>query len=86
MVQALGTVRIPNATPEAELSQVLAILGALVAEGDRQTLQAVINNLEPAVLADCVMANMAYLPDAASVPGTGGGSGLAGLLQVNTYC
>ncbi|DBB00785.1 TPA: hypothetical protein ACH3X1_000717 [Trebouxia sp. C0004] len=79
--QALGTVHIPDATPESELSQVLAILGALAAEYDKSTLVAVLQGLSPQVLADCVIANMAHLPPADTIAGTGTSSGLAGLMQ-----
>lgn len=79
--QALGTVHIPDATPESELSQVLAILGALAAEYDKSTLVAVLQGLSPQVLADCVIANMAHLPAADTIAGTGSSSGLAGLMQ-----
>ncbi|DBA78475.1 TPA: hypothetical protein ACH3X2_007965 [Trebouxia sp. C0005] len=79
--QALGTVHIPDATPESELSQVLAILGALAAESDKSTLVAVLQGLSPQVLADCVIANMAHLPAADTIAGTGSSSGLAGLMQ-----
>ncbi|KAA6422561.1 MAG: hypothetical protein FRX49_07422, partial [Trebouxia sp. A1-2] len=78
---ALGTVHIPDATPESELSQVLAILGALAAESDKSTLVAVLQGLSPQVLADCVIANMAHLPAADTIAGTGSSSGLAGLMQ-----
>lgn len=82
-LQALGTVHIPDATPESELVQVLAILGALAAENDKSTLLAVLQGLSPQVLADCVIANMAHLPAASSVAGAGGSAGgLAGLMQV----
>ena len=81
-MQALGTVHIPDATPESELSQVLAILGALAAEYDKSTLVAVLQGLSPQVLADCVIANMAHLPAADTIAGSGGSSGLAGLMQV----
>ena len=81
-MQALGTVHIPDATPESELSQVLAILGALAAEYDKSTLVAVLQGLSPQVLADCVIANMAHLPAADTIAGTGSSSGLAGLMQV----
>jgi len=81
--QALGTVNIPDATPESELSQVLAILGALAAENDKSTLLAVLQGLSPQVLADCVIANMAHLPAADTIVGTGGSAGLAGLMQVH---
>lgn len=81
-MQALGTVHIPDATPESELSQVLAILGALAAESDKSTLVAVLQGLSPQVLADCVIANMAHLPAADTIAGTGSSSGLAGLMQV----
>ena len=74
---------IPDATPESELTQVLAILGALAAENDKSTLLAVLQSLSPQVLADCVIANMAHLPAASSIGGTGGSSGLAGLMQVS---
>ena len=84
MLQALGTVQIPDATPESELVQVLAILGALAAENDKSTLLAVLQGLSPQVLADCVIANMAHLPAASTVAGAGGsGGGLAGLMQVH---
>lgn len=80
--QALGTVQIPDATPESELVQVLAILGALAAENDKSTLLAVLQGLSPQVLADCVISNMAHLPAASTVAGAGGSSGgLAGLMQ-----
>ena len=82
-MQALGTAQIANATPESELTQVLAILGALAAENDQSTLLAVLKGLSPEVLADCVIANMAYLPSASSVAGSGHSAGLAGLMQVN---
>lgn len=82
MFQALGTVHIPDATPESELSQVLAILGALAAENDKSTLLAVLQGLSPQVLADCIIANMAHLPAADTIVGSGGSSGLAGLMQV----
>jgi hypothetical protein len=81
-MQALGTVHIPDATPESELSQVLAILGALAAEYDKSTLVAVLQGLSPQVLADCVIANMAHLPAADTIAGSGSSSGLAGLMQV----
>lgn len=74
--------QIPNATPESELTQVLAILGALAAENDKSTLMAVLQGLSPQVLADCVIANMAYLPAASTVSGAGNSAGLAGLMQV----
>ena len=87
LLQALGTVHIPDATPESELVQVLAILGALAAENDKSTLLAVLQGLSPQVLADCVIANMAHLPAANSVAGAGGSAGgLAGLMQVRCYC
>ena len=76
--------QIPNATPESELTQVLAILGALAAENDKSTLLAVLQGLSPQVLADCVIANMAYLPAASTVSGAGNSAGLAGLMQVGT--
>lgn len=86
LLQALGTVHIPDATPESELVQVLAILGALAAENDKSTLLAVLQGLSPQVLADCVIANMAHLPAASSVAGAGGSAGgLAGLMQVLHY-
>ena len=81
-MQALGTVHIPDATPESELSQVLAILGALAAEYDKSTLVAVLQGLSPQVLADCVIANMAHLPAGDTIAGTGSSSGLVGLMQV----
>lgn len=85
-LQALGTVHIPDATPESELVQVLAILGALAAENDKSTLLAVLQGLSPQVLADCVISNMAHLPAASSVAGAGGSAGgLAGLMQVCCY-
>lgn len=84
-LQALGTVHIPDATPESELSQVLAILGALAAENDKSTLLAVLQGLSPQVLADCVIANMAHLPAANTIVGTGSSSGLAGLMQVGCW-
>ena len=84
LLQALGTVHIPDATPESELSQVLAILGALAAENDKSTLMAVLQGLSPQVLSDCVIANMAHLPPATSIVGTGTSSGLAGLMQVGS--
>lgn len=83
-LQALGTVQIQNATPESELTQVLAILGALAAENDKSTLLAVLQGLSPQVLADCVIANMAYLPAASTVSGAGNSAGLAGLMQVGS--
>ena len=87
LLQALGTVHIPDATPESELVQVLAILGALAAENDKSTLLAVLQGLSPQVLADCVIANMAHLPAASSVAGAGGSAGaLAGLMQVCCHC
>lgn len=90
VLQALGTVQIPDATPESELVQVLAILGALAAENDKSTLLAVLQGLSPQVLADCVISNMAHLPAASTVAGAGGSSGgLAGLMQVHClipYC
>ena len=77
--------QIQDATPESELTQVLAILGALASENDKSTLLAVLQGLSPQVLADCVIANMAYLPAASTVSGAGNSAGLAGLMQVGPW-
>ena len=62
MFQVPGFLTTPGATSQAELLQVLAILGSLAAAEDQQTLMAVASHLPPTVLADVVMCNMANLP------------------------
>ena len=49
-------------TPPDQLAKVLAVLQALVATGDAVTLAGVIGSLQPAVLADVVVAYMQNLP------------------------
>ena len=61
-VQVPGFLTAPGATSQAELLQVLAILGSLAAAEDQQTLMAVASRLPPTVLADVVMCNLANLP------------------------
>ena len=60
-LQVTGFLTAPGATSQAELLQVLAILGSLAAAEDQQTLMAVASHLPPTVLADVVMCNMANL-------------------------
>lgn len=75
----------PSISPD-EMRQLQYVLAALVAGGETATLDAVVNQLPAAVLADVVIANMANLPP--PVPGSSAapqGAGLAGLLQVRDW-
>ena len=53
---------VPGPTPPDQLAKVLAVLQALVANGDAPMLAGVVGSLQPAVLADVVMAYMQHLP------------------------
>ena len=75
-----------GAPPPGELAQAQFVIGVLLGKHDPQLLDAYLQTLDPGLLADVVIANMARLPPAAP-PDDGGGSsagGLTGLLQVCT--
>ncbi|KAK9830014.1 hypothetical protein WJX72_009205 [[Myrmecia] bisecta] len=78
----------PAITPKAELDQIMAVLGALAADPhpqQRGMLNSFVAGLQPALLADVVIANMARLPTRgqmglAPAPAPNGAL-LAGLMQ-----
>ena len=61
----------PPPTPPEQLSKVLAVLEALVAARDAATLAGVVGGLQPAVLADVVLACMPRLPPRGALPPDG---------------
>ncbi|KMZ56506.1 hypothetical protein ZOSMA_94G00300 [Zostera marina] len=52
------------------VDQMIAMIGAMLAEGERgaRSLEILISQIQPELLADIVMANMKYLPNAALFP------------------
>ncbi|KAL4443945.1 hypothetical protein ABPG75_011682 [Micractinium tetrahymenae] len=61
----------PPPTPPEQLAKVLTVLRALVASQDAAMLAGVVGSLQPAVLADVVLAYMACLPPPQALPPNG---------------
>ena len=59
---------VPGPTPPDQLAKVLTVLQVLVASGDAPMLAGVVGSLQPAVLADVVMAYMQHLPPQHRLP------------------
>jgi hypothetical protein len=74
--------------PPGELAQTQFVLGVLLGKDDPALLDAYLQTLDPGLLADVVIANMAQLPPEPP-PADGGHSGsggLAGLMQARSSC